>query len=118
MTVDTEFDLFWVQMQVRKLARAVGFDLTHQARVALATSSLARTLRLGETQPGRVTIDRLGGVERWGVRVACRSPNNVSFEVGSQAFRDVKWLVDDLIVEQLSPDGLQVTLVALMPRTA
>jgi hypothetical protein len=117
MAVRTEFDLYWAQMQVRRLARAIGFDTTNQARVALATSSLARALRLGETQQGRVTIGRLGGVERWGMRVACRSPNNVSLETGSQPFRAVRWLVDELIVEELSPDSLQVTLVALMPRT-
>jgi hypothetical protein len=116
ITVQTEFDVFMARMQVRKLARAVGFDITNQARVALATSSLARALRLGEMYQGHVVIDCLGegdgdGKECSGVRVACIAVNGADFEIGPRAFADVKWLVDELTVEELPPDDLQVTLV-------
>ena len=118
IAINTEFDVFTLRMQVRNLARAIGFDVTNQARVALATSSLASALGLGEAQRGQVTIGRLGRVERWGVRVACTTTNSVDLKAGSRAFRDVKWLVDELIVEELPPDDLRVTLFALMPRAA
>ena len=108
------FDVFMARMQVRKLARAIGFDITNQARVALATSSLARVLRLGETYQGQVIVDCLGGGERSGMRVVCTAHTSADFEIGSRAFTDVKWLVDELTVEELPPNDLQVTLVKWM----
>jgi hypothetical protein len=112
--VETEFDVFMARMQVRKLARAVGFDITNQARVALATSSLARALRLGEIYQGRVSIDCLGEGDRTGVRIACTAVNGADFEIGARAFTDVKWLVDELTIEELPSNDLQVTLVKWM----
>jgi hypothetical protein len=114
IAVETEFDVFMARMQVRKLARAVGFDITNQARVALATSSLARALRLGEIYQGRVSIDCLGENDRAGVRIACTAVNGADFEIGSRAFTDVKWLVDELTIEELPSNDLQVTLVKWM----
>ena len=114
----TEFDVFTARMQIRELARKVGFDVTNQARIALAMSSLARALRLGETRRGQVTIRRLGRIDRWGMWVACTTTNGINFKAGSRAFANVKWLVNELIVEELPPDDLRVTLFAWMPRTA
>ena len=111
ITVQTEFDVFMARMQVRKLARAIGFDITNQARVALATSSLARVLRLGERHQGQVIIDCLGDGDRSGMRVACTASTGADFEIGSRAFTDVRWLVDELAVEELPSNDLQVTLV-------
>ena len=111
ISVETEFDVFMARMQVRKLARAIGFDITTQARVALATSSLARALRLGETHQGQVIIDCLGDEQRSGMRIACRAIKGTDFEVGSRAFTDVRWLVDELTVEELPSNDLRVTLV-------
>ena len=111
--VQSEFDVFMARMQVRKLARAIGFDITNQARVALATSSLARALRLGETYKGHVVIDCLGGDagERLGMRVACTAFSGTDLEIGTRTFTDVQWLVDELTVEGLPSKDLQVTLV-------
>ncbi len=109
--IQTEFDVFMARMQVRKLARAVGFDITNQARIALATSSLARALRLGETYQGHVDIDCLEDDHRSGMRVACTAVQVNDFEVSARSFTDVKWLVDDLTIEELPTNDLQVTVV-------
>jgi hypothetical protein len=45
------------------------------------------------------------------MRVACRAIKGADFEVGSRAFTDVRWLVDELTVEELPSDDLRVTLV-------
>ena len=111
ISVQTEFDVFMARMQVRKLARAIGFDITNQARVALATSSLARALRLGETHKGQVVIDCLSDGKHFGLQVACTALSGANFEVGSRVFTDVRWLVDDLVVKELPTNDLQVTLV-------
>ena len=109
IAVQTESDIFTARMQVRELARAIGFDLTNQARVAQATSSLARALRLGKTQQGQVVIDCLNRDECLRVRVACTTANNIDFKAGTRAFRDVQWLVDELAIEELTPDRIRVT---------
>jgi len=111
IAVQTEFDVFMARMQVRKLARAIGFDITNQARIALATSSLARVLRLGEMHRGQVMIDHLDREEHSGLRVSCTAIVSSDFELGARAFTDVKWLVDELIVKELPSNDVQVTLI-------
>ncbi|RLC67680.1 MAG: hypothetical protein DRI48_01670 [Chloroflexi bacterium] len=114
IAIQSEFDVFMARMQVRKLSRAMGFDITSQARIALATSSLARALGLGDTNHGQVIIDRLGEEECPGVRVICTMNDGGEIDLTSQTFADTRWLVDDLIVEKLPPDGLQVTVIKWM----
>lgn len=112
--VKTEFDVFMARMQVRNLARAIGFDITSQARVALATSSLARALRLGDTYCGYVLVNGLRAEGRSGVQVCCKVFSVDDFEIGSRALADVKWLVDELTIEELPSNDLQVTMVKWM----
>jgi hypothetical protein len=109
--VRTEFDVFIARMQVRKLARTTGFDITSQARIALATSSLARALRLGETHQGQVRVDCLHEGELTGVRVVCTAVNGANSDLASRTFPDTGWLVDELTVEELPSNDLQVTVV-------
>ena len=115
--VHTEFDVFTARMQARKMAREIGFDTTNQARVAIATLSLARALRLGETQQGQVTLNCLEKVGDLGIRVDCTTVNSVDGRAEPWTFGDLEWLVDELVVKELPSNNLQVTLFALMPRT-
>jgi len=116
IAVRTEFDVFTARMQVRKLAQAIGFDITDQARIALATSSLARALRLGETHQGHVNVDCLGEEGRTGMRVVCTAVNGAGSDLASRTFTDTRWLVDNLTVEELPPNDLQVTVVKWVAR--
>ena len=116
IAVQTEFDVFMARMQVRKLARAIGFDITSQARIALATSALARALRLGETRSGQVRIDCLSEDDHTGVRVVCTAVGGASGSLTAETFADTKWLVDELIVEELPSDELEVTVIKWMKR--
>jgi len=113
--VRTEFDVFMARMQVRKFAWAIGFDTTSQAHIALATSSLARALRLGETYQGQVNIDYLGEEGNTGIRVICTAVNGASSSPTSRIFTDTRRLVDELTVEETPSDNLQVTLVKWYP---
>jgi hypothetical protein len=114
--VESKLDVHTARMQVRKRAREMGFDVTTQARVALATSSLAMALRLGETEQGQVVIDCLDSDEGLGMRVACTTGNVAAFNRQSHPLRDVRWLVDELTVDMLGSDGLQVSLVKWLPK--
>ncbi|MCP4543970.1 MAG: anti-sigma regulatory factor [Chloroflexi bacterium] len=114
--VHTEFDVFTARMQAREMAREIGFDAANQARVAMATTSLARALRLGEARQGQVTLNCLGNVDHWGMRVDCTTANSAGCKTESWAFTDIEWMVDRLVVKELPSNNLQVTLFALMPR--
>jgi hypothetical protein len=111
IAIRTEFDVFIARQQARELARAAGFDTKNQARIALATSSLAHALRLGNVYQGQVNIDRLGGGKSTGVRVICTALDGANGNLSSQAFTDTRWLVDELTVEKMSSNDLQATVV-------
>ena len=114
--VNTEFDVFTARMQARKMAREIGFDTANQARVAIATLSLARALRLGEKQQGQVTLNCLEKAGDWGIQVDCTTANSVNCRTEPWAFADLEWLVDELVVKELPSNNVQVTLFTLMPR--
>ncbi len=114
--VQSEFDVFMARMQAREMAREIGFDAMNQARIALATSSLACALRLGEMQQGQVTLNCLERAGDWGMRVDCTTASGVNGRAEPWAFADLKWLVDELVVKELPSNNVQVTLFALMPR--
>jgi len=116
IAIQSEFDVFMARMQVRKLARSTGFDITSQARIALATSSLARALRLGETHQGQVSVDCLTEGQRLGIRVICVAVDGVNSDVASRTLTDTKWLVDELIIEELPSNDLKVTVVKWVAR--
>ncbi len=108
--VHTELDVLTLWAQAREMARKIGFDTTGQARVAMATMSLARALKLGETHQGQVTLNCLGKIDHWGIRVDCTMANRVDLKVESRVFTDIRWLVDRLVVKELPSNNLQVTL--------
>jgi hypothetical protein len=114
--VRTEFDVFMARMHVRTLARAAGFDITDQACIALATSSLARALRLGEVYQGEVNVDCLGDGGNSCVRVVCTAIKGAGSNLASRTFTDTRWLVDELTIEETPPNNLQVTVVKWVTR--
>jgi hypothetical protein len=111
ITVRSDFDIIMARMKVRKLARAMGLNTVDQARISLATSSLAQALGLGERHHGQIAMNSLGEKKRTGVRVVCTKANAVTRELSPRAFENMRWMVDELTVETLPPDDLQVTLV-------
>lgn len=108
--VHTEFDIITARMKVRKLAQAMGLTTVDQARISLATSSLAQALGLGEAHPGQIVMAGLGRGERTGVRVVCKA-GAITPNLSPMAFEDMRWMVDELTVETLPPNDVQVTLV-------
>ena len=111
ITINSAFDVILARMRVRQQARATGFGVREQACIALATSSLARALRLGEANKGHVDIYRSDGEDRASVRVVCTGVNDEKCNFTSKAFTDARWMVDKLTVEILPPSGVKVTLV-------
>lgn len=107
-------DVISARMRVREVARAAGLSTADQARISLATSSLANLLELGARYSGEIVLDREGGNGAMRVHVVCLA--NCAIRLRGQqslspgAFKDIRWMVDDLTVEQLASNDLRVTL--------
>lgn len=116
LTIRSKSDIIFARSKVRDLARENGFSTMDQARISLATSSLANALGLGETQPDQIVIGCLNdGTRSTGVRVACikkegainGKPSNIG---------DVRLMVDEMTVEELPSQDLQVTVIKWQTR--
>lgn len=111
LPVHNETDIILARLRVRELARAQGFNVMNQARVSLAASSLARTLGLGGTHRGQITVEGLqDGGRSTGVRVVCTKTDGAEADYGAQTFDDLRLMVDELTVEELPSADLQVTM--------
>lgn len=111
VTIRNSFDIIVARMQVRQQARALGLSIQEQACIALATSSLAQALKLGESKEGQIEIYRSDATERAGLRVVCTVIGGSAEEKSMAAtFADVRWMVDDLTIETMSVGNVKVTM--------
>jgi hypothetical protein len=110
--IKNSFDVTLARMQVRQRARAIGLGIQDQACIALATSSLAHALKLGEaTEESTIDIYSPDEGERLGVQVVCKVANGATQTPEARVFADTRWMVDELTVETLPPNDIEVTLV-------
>ncbi len=111
--VKGELDIVAARMEVRKLARKLGFSTDCQARVTMATSSLAHFLDLGGKREGQIQITLENGeTSPPCVRVTCVvycTGNRCAVNV--DMLNKLRWMVDDVLIESHSSKDLYVTLV-------
>ncbi len=115
LPVTGELDIIAVRMEVRNLARTIGFNVTDQACISLATSSLAHFLDLGGKYTGTISFGHSNNSERSGLLVVCvihcddngLDPSNLS----SKRLEKVRWMVDEMDLQSLPSNNIQVTLV-------
>lgn len=111
ITVQSKFDIVEARMRVRTLARGAGFDLFDQARISLATSTLAIILEMEHSSQGQIAMERLETTERTGVQVICTNPHTLLHGFASGVLDDARRMVDELLVECTSTEGVKVTLI-------
>lgn len=113
ITIRGHSDIINARMRVRRLARTAGLNTADQARIALATSSLAQTLRMGEKYQGEIAIQSMQGGSKDGVRIVCTIFSAADCEPTLKALKDTKWMlmVDELRVETLPSSNLEVTAI-------
>ena len=113
--IQTEPDIISARMRVRELARSAGFRTTDQARISLATSSLAHAVGLGGKYEGKISIGHPNGDHDQGIAVVCfvrcGGKGDGFKNIANHAFRDVQWMVDELNVEMMPTNDVQITLV-------
>jgi hypothetical protein len=98
-------------MQVRTLAREAGLDPLDQARISLATSTMAAILGLEDATGSEITISYQQNDGRPGVRVTCIRKSALLHDLASSVLDDARRMVDDLQVEASAANGVKVTLV-------
>ncbi|MBN1179939.1 MAG: hypothetical protein JXD18_12060 [Anaerolineae bacterium] len=114
ITVKNHSDIIQARMRVRNLARGAGLNTADQARISLATSSLAQTLRMGERHQGRIDVHFLKDeAKRTGVHVVCLLIAPEDCAPALNALKDTKWMlmVDELNIETLPSKDVKVTAI-------
>lgn len=111
ISIHGDVDIVNARMAVREYARRLGFSLTDQSCVSMASSSLAYKLELGREggSGGEILIEQFSNHIREGIRVRCiknkanDNDQNVISQLGNS-----RWLVDDIELKPISGNGVEV----------
>lgn len=110
--VQSEFSVIRARAKVRRLAQSQGLSIQDQARISLATSSLANRLGVGAAHRGQIIVDCLKDVtDRVGIRVCCIKTLGALDGLIEEAFHNIRWMIDELDVESLPSNDLKVTII-------
>jgi hypothetical protein len=111
LSITGAVDIILARMQVREFARGVGLDTKDQACISLAASSLAYALDLGSMNHGQITMDCMNDGECLGVRVVCTKMNGTLDDFTPEKLGNARMMVHQLTIEEVAPDGLQITAI-------
>lgn len=111
ITATSVHDIMAARARVRELARRKGLGITDQARISLATSSLADVLGLGTHRQGQIIINSTEEKSRIGIRVVCTAAKGAKRALTPAQLNVHQLLVDELTIEMLPSDDVQVTIV-------
>ncbi len=70
--INNDFDIVMVRLQVREMAREMGFRTADQARISLAASELARVISWDNGDPGEIIMSNTRQNEYQGLQVVCQ----------------------------------------------
>jgi hypothetical protein len=111
ISIHGDVDIVNARMAVREYARRLGFSLTDQSCVSMASSTLAYKLELGREggAGGEILIEQYSNHIRDGMRVRCikNRANEHDQSVISQ-LGNSRWLVDDIELKPISGNGVEV----------
>lgn len=111
IAINNELDIIEARMRVRTLARETGLDLFDQARISLATSTLAIILGLEKGSRGSVAMIQLAANDRIGVQVVCIRRDTSLQDLAEGVLDDARRMVDEIQVSEPPGGGVAVTMV-------
>lgn len=111
IVINNELDIIEARMRVRTLARETGLDLFDQARISLATSTLAIILGLEKGSHGSVDMTQLKTNDRAGVQVVCIRRDGSPRDVAAGVLDDARRMVDEMQVSEPPGGGVAVTVI-------
>ena len=110
VSIQNRSDIMKTRMQVRTLARQAGFDPLDQARISLATSTVAAIMEIERAKEAKIKISYLYNGKREGMQVTCTKKGDPPHDMASGVLDDARRMVDDLIVEILPQEGVKITV--------
>lgn len=105
-------DIIVARMRVREFAREENLDITSQACISIAVTSLAQKISLGSERQGRVEVSSFSNKSRGGVRV-----DLVITGIGCQQYESVIQsqplihLLDEIFIRSVPDQEFVVTAV-------
>lgn len=108
--ITSEPDIVMARLRVRRYAQSKGLGTKDQASISLVVTSLAHALELDGVDKGQIIIDSLRHGDRVAVRVICSKEYGAANSL-TELLTGVEWMVDDLKVEALPPNGVQVIAI-------
>lgn len=109
--ITSRSDIILARRYARDAARDVGLTTIDQARIAMATSSLAYMLKLGAPHKGGVLIQSIKDEEQEGIRVVCTAIDASGQSVPAHALEYARQMVDSVEVEALPSNEIKATIV-------
>jgi len=111
IAIHGDVDIINARMAVREYARHLGFSLTDQSCVSMASSSLAYKLDLGRegSSGGEILIESYSNHQHSGMRVRCiKNRANAADQGVITSLGNSRWLVDDIEMKPALETGIEV----------
>lgn len=109
LVVNEEYDVIAMRQEIRQIARAVGLDLTQQAKITAAISAIARAILATDgSSVFTIHVDESGA--RPALQIACepaRTGRNSVADLASMLhFDEARSLVDDASLANLDSGAI------------
>ncbi len=112
--IEDQLHIITARSEVRNLARELGFDTMTQARLSMATSSLAYLMDLGGCCAGIIQFGPTTSGKK-GLQIECTayygSAERCSYSLTADSFAKLKQMVDTLNIEELPTRDVRVVLI-------
>ncbi len=117
LEVRNESDVIIARMQTRQMAKDAGLSIMDQARISLAVSSVAHLIRMGDSYPGQIVLNRIAGEQRNGVQVIWKMNTECDFDTILQDLKNstLYMMVHELDTQVSRETGVHITAMMWTP---
>ncbi len=107
--INMDVDIINARQKVREVARLMGMNVTDQARISMATSSIAYALKMGSHCNDQIHIEWIVNTLGRGIRIVCMVDEYVELPVS--ILKDISWMTDQLTVESSYLKNSRIVLI-------
>lgn len=120
--INNDLDIVTARMQVRELAKEMGFRTADQARISLAASELARVISWNTDSPGQIVLSNAnrngnngllvkGAIQLKYLSAESQADDSSLVSVPCRSLSGARQLVDESFVEKQNNHQALVTLI-------
>jgi hypothetical protein len=109
----SQADIYAARMTTRQVAIEIGMNLIDQARISLATSSLASCLKMGGTSalPDQILINGIVEEPNHGIRLVFITRHPSRRNCLDEEIAKINEVFDVHLVEEIPENALRITLI-------